>query len=40
MESYDHTGHIIRVHPKSINGQPVIGQYYPPTGKEISIGAK
>ena len=40
MESYDHSGNVIRVHPKSINGQPVIGQHYPPTGKEIQAGAK
>ncbi|WP_427838347.1 hemagglutinin repeat-containing protein [Acinetobacter baumannii] len=40
MESYDHSGNVIRVHPKSINGQPVIGQHYPPTGKEIQLGAK
>jgi filamentous hemagglutinin len=40
MESYDHGGNVIRVHPKSINGQPVIGQHYPPTGKEIQAGAK
>ena len=37
MESYDHSGNVIRVHPKSINGQPVIGQHYPPTGKEIQL---
>lgn len=40
MENYDHSGNVIRVHPKSINGQPVIGQHYPPTGKEIQAGAK
>jgi len=35
MESYDHSGSIIRVHPKSINGQPVSAQHYPPTGAEL-----
>ena len=25
----------IRVHPKTIDGQDVIGQHYPPTGKEL-----
>ena len=35
MESYDHAGEVIRVHPKSINGQPVDAQHYPPTGAEL-----
>jgi filamentous hemagglutinin len=35
MESYDHSGTVIRVHPKSINGQPVNAQHYPPTGAEL-----
>lgn len=35
MESYDHSRNIIRVHPKSINGQPVSAQHYPPTGAEL-----
>ncbi|MDT3233046.1 two-partner secretion domain-containing protein [Pseudomonas sp. rhizo25] len=35
MESYDHAGNVIRVHPKSINGQPVSAQHYPPTGAEL-----
>jgi filamentous hemagglutinin len=35
MESYDHSGNVIRVHPKSINGQPVSAQHYPPTGAEL-----
>lgn len=35
MESYDHSGSVIRVHPKSINGQPVDAQHYPPTGAEL-----
>jgi len=35
MESYDHAGNIVRVHPKTINGQQIIGPHYPPTGKEL-----
>lgn len=35
MKSYDHAGEVIRVHPKSINGQPVDAQHYPPTGAEL-----
>lgn len=35
MESYNHKGEVIRVNPKSINGQQVTGQHYPPTGKEL-----
>ena len=40
MESYNHSGEVIRVHPKSINGQTVSGQHYPPTGTEVQKGAK
>lgn len=35
MESYDPSGNVIRVYPKSINGQAVSAQYYPPTGAEL-----
>lgn len=35
MESYDHSGKVIRVHPKSIDGRPVNAQHYPPTGAEL-----
>ena len=35
MESYDQSGNVIRVHPKSINGQPVSAQHYPPAGAEL-----
>ena len=35
MESYDHSGNVLRVHPKSINGQPFSAQHYPPTGAEL-----
>jgi len=36
MESYDKSGKVIRVHPKSINGQIVNSQHYPPTAKELN----
>lgn len=35
IESYDHSGKVNRVHPKTINGQNVRSQHYPPTGKEL-----
>ena len=35
MESYDHSGNVNRVHPKSINGQTLKAQHYPPTGAEL-----
>lgn len=35
MESYNHEGKVNRVHPKSINGQPVNSIHYPPTQKEL-----
>ena len=35
MESYNHNGNVTRVHPKSIDGQTVSSQHYPPTKKEI-----
>ena len=34
MESYDQSDNVNRVHPKTINGQNVIGPHYPPTGAE------
>ncbi|QNT77394.1 hypothetical protein [Entomobacter blattae] len=34
-ENYNQAGQVNRVHPKSINGQVVKGQHYPPTGKEL-----
>lgn len=34
-ESYGQDGNVVRVRPKNINGQEVISQHYPPTGKEI-----
>ncbi|WP_305397175.1 hypothetical protein [Vibrio penaeicida] len=37
MESYDHSGQVNRVHPKSINGQTVNSQHYPPTAKELGL---
>lgn len=33
-ESYDHQGNVNRVHPKSIDGQNLRAQHYPPTGAE------
>ena len=36
MESYDHSGNVVRVHPKSINGQSVSSPHYPPTGREVN----
>ena len=35
MESYDHSGNVTMVHPKSINGQSVTTQHYPPTKQEL-----
>lgn len=37
MESYDHSGRVNRVHPKSINGQTVNSQHYPPTARELGL---
>lgn len=34
-ECYGHSGNIIRVHPKQINGQDIISLHYPPIGEEI-----
>lgn len=36
MENYDHSGKVVRVHPKMIDGQVVQAQHYPPTGKELA----
>jgi RHS repeat-associated protein len=38
MESYDHKGNVIRVHPKMKNGEVLDLPHYPPTGKEIVDG--
>ena len=35
MENYDHSGDIVRVHPKMKNGEILQGQHYPPTGNEV-----
>lgn len=35
MESYDHAGNVVRVHPKMLNGQELIGPHFPPTGKDL-----
>ncbi len=37
MESYDHSGQVNRVHPKSINGQTVNSQHYPPIARELGL---
>lgn len=34
-ESRDHSGNVTMVHPKSINGQEVTSQHYPPTQREL-----
>ena len=34
MESYNHAGDVTRVHPKMIDGQSLVVQHYPPTGRE------
>ncbi|MBI2353404.1 hypothetical protein HYV11_04155, partial [Candidatus Dependentiae bacterium] len=39
-ESYDYYGNVNRINPKMINGQNIIGQHYPPTGKEIEYWKK
>lgn len=36
MENYDHSGQVVRVHPKMNNGQVVESPHYPPTGKELA----
>lgn len=36
MESYDHSGNVIRVHPKMINGELLESPHFPPTGSEVS----
>ena len=35
MESYNHNGQVVRVHPKTIDGRQVESLHYPLTGKEI-----
>ena len=34
-ETYDQAGNVNRVHPKSVNGQTVNSQHYPPTKSEL-----
>ncbi|MBI5622249.1 MAG: hypothetical protein HY924_00575 [Elusimicrobia bacterium] len=36
MESYDHSGKVIRTHPKMVNGEVVDLTHYPPTGAELA----
>jgi RHS repeat-associated protein len=35
IESYDQNGNVIRVHPKSIDGDQIDLPHYPPTGREL-----
>lgn len=35
MSPFSGPGKVARLHPKTINGQQVIGPYYPSTGKEL-----
>ena len=37
QECYDHAGDVNRVHPKTLNGQDLIGQHYPPTKAELEL---
>jgi len=37
QECYDQAGSVNRVHPKSLNGQDLIGQHYPPTKAELEF---
>ncbi len=34
-ENYDHSGSVIRVHPKSLNGERLNSLHFPPTGSEL-----
>ena len=34
-ECYEHSGNVNRVHPKTIDGQDLRGQHYPPTKTEL-----
>lgn len=35
-ENYDKQGKVNRIHPKTIDGQNLVGQHYPPTQKEMA----
>ncbi len=35
IESYDYSGNVTRIHPKMLNGQPLVSQHYPPTAMEL-----
>jgi filamentous hemagglutinin len=37
MESYNHSGQVIRVHPKMLNGQTLESIHYPPIGCELGV---
>lgn len=32
---HDHAGNVVRVHPKTLNGQNLISPQFPPTEKEV-----
>ena len=36
MESYDQAGNVVRIHPKTLNGQDIISPHFPPTGRELA----
>lgn len=35
IENYKHDGGVNRVHPKTIDGQNLVAQHYPPTQAEL-----
>ncbi len=37
MEGYNHSGQVIRVHPKMLNGQTLKSIHYPPIGRELGV---
>ncbi len=39
-ECYDHSGNVNRVHPKTVDGQDLIAQHYPPTKSELESFSK
>ena len=36
-ECYDQAGSVNRVHPKTVDGQDLIAQHYPPTKSELEL---
>ena len=37
QECYDNYGFVNRIHPKTIDGQQIFSQHYPPTQKELNL---